>query len=264
MDTACISAEPGGRATARVAHEIEHALGGRDGVALVSGIPHEDGNGPLIDMARSLGTLLVAGTQIPGHPLEDGVVYRVEVRNGGEGVLDEDRLVMFSTTSERFNCHTDGYHREEPPDYVAMLCVRADAEGGDSLVVHVDALVSRLSPAERELLREPVFPTTFGSAAVLTGTDEQPQIRFNLREIARFSEQADERLTDAHVAAARRLDELAAEECERRKLRLAPGDCLILDNKRVLHGRTELAGESRRLLKRLWIRAEPSEGRRET
>lgn len=37
------------------------------------------------------------------------------------------------------------------------------------------------------------------------------------------------------------------------RLRLQPGDVLVVDNRRVLHGRTAIEGESERLLERLWI-----------
>lgn len=235
----------------------------RAGGVLVRGLPCA-GNGPFLDVARALGTPVTDGMSIPSHPLEDEVVYRIEVRNAGAGVRDERELVMFSTTSQQFTCHTDGYHRQDPPDYIAMLCVLADDDGGDSLLAHVDYVVSRLEPSEIELLREPVFPTAFGFAPVLTGSASRPLIRFNLQELERFSDRADHRMTEAHWAAARRVERLAAQEAESSRLRLEPGDCIVIDNRRLLHGRTELSATSRRLLKRLWIRSAPSNGRATT
>jgi hypothetical protein len=37
------------------------------------------------------------------------------------------------------------------------------------------------------------------------------------------------------------------------KFRLRPGECLIIDNGRVLHGRSSLSVDSDRLLKRYWL-----------
>ena len=37
------------------------------------------------------------------------------------------------------------------------------------------------------------------------------------------------------------------------KFRLKPEECLIIDNGRILHGRTSLSIDSKRLLKRYWI-----------
>ena len=37
------------------------------------------------------------------------------------------------------------------------------------------------------------------------------------------------------------------------KFRLEPEECLIIDNGRVLHGRSSLSSDSDRLLKRYWI-----------
>ena len=42
-------------------------------------------------------------------------------------------------------------------------------------------------------------------------------------------------------------------ETEPIKFRLKPQECLIIDNGRILHGRSSLSAESKRLLKRYWI-----------
>ncbi len=39
------------------------------------------------------------------------------------------------------------------------------------------------------------------------------------------------------------------------KIKLQPSDFLIVDNRRILHGRTEIKGSQKRLLKRFWISA---------
>ena len=43
------------------------------------------------------------------------------------------------------------------------------------------------------------------------------------------------------------------------QLKLKPGECLVIDNRRMLHGRTALEDNSNRLLKRYWIGAEKIE-----
>ena len=40
------------------------------------------------------------------------------------------------------------------------------------------------------------------------------------------------------------------------RARLRPGECLVIDNRRVLHGRAEIKGEGRRLLRRYWVSCE--------
>jgi len=46
---------------------------------------------------------------------------------------------------------------------------------------------------------------------------------------------------------------LEIEKCPLTKIRLKPGDILIIDNGRMLHGRTAIGGDQNRLLIRRWI-----------
>jgi alpha-ketoglutarate-dependent taurine dioxygenase len=222
-------------------------------MAILEGFPTV-GNGALLNLARALGTPVNSGAMVPAHPLEDEFVYRVEPRNDGHGVEDDSGLLIFSTTDRVFDCHTDGYHNRDPIDLVLMLCVRADASGGVTTLAHVDDLLDALNAAERTLLADPVFPTLNGRTSVLKEARSGATMRLNLAEIERFIRDDDPVFTLAHFVAARRLDALARGDCRCASFALGPGDCLILDNRRVLHGRSALSAGSTRLLKRVWVR----------
>lgn len=59
-------------------------------------------------------------------------------------------------------------------------------------------------------------------------------------------------LVERWSPALRELEQRIA-KAPRRRLRLLPGEAVFIDNRRVLHGRDELDGRSRRLLLRAWL-----------
>jgi gamma-butyrobetaine dioxygenase len=135
-----------------------------------------------------------------------------------------------------------------------MHCWTSDAAGGGvSLLAHARDILARLAPTSARALREPTFPSPFGPAPVLwdEAGGSQPCIRFNHRDFASFGERYGPLLT---AGQARVLDEVlaAAQDCTLH-VRLEPGDCLVVDNHRVLHGRTAFDPASGRLLKRLRV-----------
>jgi hypothetical protein len=213
-----------------------------------------------------LGEPITTGSLISAHPLVDSFVYRVESRNGGVGLSDEDGLLIFSTTADKIGCHTDGYHNLEPIDTILMLCSRPDPGGGGvTTVAHIDDLIPALDANEISLLSSPVFPTMHGHVAVLEATNGAWTVRFNMAEIERFLNDMgkDLAVTSTHLAAARRLAELSEVSELHAPFSLERGECLVLNNRKVLHGRSQLRASEVRLLYRVWLGTTPrrSEGR---
>lgn len=163
--------------------------------------------------------------------------------------------------------HMDLVNATLPPDYTTLLCVRPDPLGGGlSLLSDAHAAVARLSGNSRALLAETAyhygtffdlygvgeeykpFPILDGSAA------DEGFVRFT----AKMLERSD--LGRAHADAAQ---DLAAELIQGQvSLMLQPGDYLIVNQRRFLHGREALrSGQEavpvadRRLLLQLFLRA---------
>jgi hypothetical protein len=223
----------------------------REGAVIVDSIPYA-ANAALLDVASMLGDPVTAGTHFPDHPLEDEIVYRIEPRNEGQGIRDENDRVIFSTTDGVFDCHTDGYHNRENIDVVLMLCVRGDA-AAMSIVAHIDDLLDRLDPDEQQILGAPVYPSLNGPVPILDTRNGRTSVRFNLAEIERFLPGDATAFTPPYLTAARHLNALSKDPQIQSTFSLQPGQCLVLDNRRVLHGRLSLSKGSRRLLKRVWL-----------
>ncbi len=157
--------------------------------------------------------------------------------------------------------HTDQSARANPPDYLALACVANESDaGGESVLVPIEPIARHLRSVDaraHHLLQDAEFPIfnvprrDFAVTAPLLRLREgRHEIRFRdeairagLREMNRSSEE--------HVAAFERLSAQIHDERWWLVHRLRPGEMLLFDNKRILHGRTAIHGDSLRDLKRL-------------
>jgi hypothetical protein len=168
--------------------------------------------------------------------------------------------------------HMDLVNGTLPPDYTTLLCVRSDSLGGGlSILSDAHAAVSRLPEASRALLAESAYH--YGTFFDLFGVGEEYKpfpildgtapgegfVRFTAKMLERSQ------LSPAHADAAREL----AEELVRGQVSfmLQPGDYLIVNQRRFLHGREALhSGQEtvpindRRLLLQLFLRARAGDG----
>ncbi|MGA5171044.1 MULTISPECIES: TauD/TfdA family dioxygenase [Streptomyces] len=163
--------------------------------------------------------------------------------------------------------HMDLVNATLPPDYTTLLCVRPDPlGGGPSILSDAHAAVARLSESSRALLAESGYH--YGTFFDLHGvggeykpfpildgsTPGEGFVRFTAKMLERSQ------LGQAHANAAKEL----VEELVRGQVSfmLQPGDFLIVNQRRFLHGREALhSGQEtvpvadRRLLLQLFLRA---------
>ncbi|MFG2416675.1 TauD/TfdA family dioxygenase [Streptomyces goshikiensis] len=168
--------------------------------------------------------------------------------------------------------HMDLVNATLPPDYTTLLCVRPDPlGGGPSILSDAHAAVARLSENSRGLLAEAAYH--YGTFFDLHGVGEEYKpfpildgsdpgegfVRFTAKMLERSQ------LSQGHADAAREL----AEELVRGQVAfmLQPGDYLIVNQRRFLHGREALnSGQDavpvaeRRLLLQLFLRARTGNG----
>jgi len=191
-------------------------------------------------------------------PDEPGMVLEVAasfgyVRETNYGRLFDVRVEPspdnLAYTSREILPHTDNPYRDPAPTIQLLHCLRTADDGGDTGLVDgfcAAAALRATQPAAFDLLTR--NDVSFGyqdKGAELRATrpliELSPRgrvrgIRFNNRsalpprlphdEITRF------------YAAYRRWAEMLASPERRLNLRLAPGDCLVFDNTRILHART--------------------------
>ncbi|MER7579582.1 TauD/TfdA family dioxygenase [Kitasatospora sp. NPDC097691] len=137
--------------------------------------------------------------------------------------------------------HTECAQHAEPPRLLLLACARAGDTGGETLLVDAQAVLAELAayhPAAIEALaadRAAYFGGSGGHFAPVIQQllDGRWRLRLRQDDLARFSPGA-----EAHLPALRQ-----AVDRHIRRLRLAPGQGIVLDNHRLLHGRTAFSGE---------------------
>jgi gamma-butyrobetaine dioxygenase len=196
-----------------------------------------------------------------GGPAADGMVTAVAetfgfVRKTNYGRIFNVRVVAdpanLAFTSRAIAPHTDNPYRDPVPTLQLLHCLRDASVGGDTVLVDGFAAAAALRDAD---------PVSFG---VLTSTpipfayvDKetsltacQPLIALNPRgriACVRLNNRSMQPLrlppaeTEAVYAAYRAWTAIVARPEFALGLRLAPGDCLVFDNTRILHARTAFA-----------------------
>ncbi|HLI02477.1 MAG TPA: TauD/TfdA family dioxygenase, partial [Acidimicrobiales bacterium] len=207
------------------------------GVALVTGVPTRPG-----------AVTEVAGLFGPVWETDHGRVF--DVRAGADTDGPADQAVA---------PHTDNAYRESGPTVAVLECLQDGAAGDDTVLVDGFEAVTRLDrryPAAGRLLRR--YPQrwlltdkTSYLGAVASVIDEAPgvglrQVRFDERTRTPASAPSDV-VTDVLVALAA-LGRVVAAPGLQARLHLVAGDALVLDTRRMLHGRTAVRSGGARWL----------------
>jgi len=201
------------------------------GIAMLTGVP-----------AEPEATLRVAGRYGPVRETSYGKVFdlisRPDARVAGE-------------TARAQIPHTDEPFRYSPPGFIFFHAIRTGAgSGGTSLMVdgfHVATLMCRDKPELFELLtrhgvtfhREHAGEVFFSAEAHVISLDAKGAvtgIRYNDRCLAPQAATIDE--IDGLIEALAELTRLICDPANQFQHQLRPGEVLVFDNQRVLHGRT--------------------------
>jgi gamma-butyrobetaine dioxygenase len=159
--------------------------------------------------------------------------------------------------------HTDNPYRDPVPTVQLLHCLASAVEGGDSGLVDgfkAAALLRAADPAAFEVLTR--TPVTFAYADTdaelratrpMIATDPRGRIRevrFNNRSLQplRLGREGSPDETVAFYAGYRAFAETIIRPDLMLTFRLAPGDCVVFDNTRILHARTGFAAAGRRHL----------------
>ncbi|MFK7917963.1 MAG: TauD/TfdA family dioxygenase [Ilumatobacter sp.] len=162
--------------------------------------------------------------------------------------------------------HTDGTYSHDAPGLLGLHCHVYLAEGGENVFVDGHALVERLTDEARTILTDVEIPARYiGDGAHLMAC--RPALRFVQGQLGQISYNHHDRapfllpepaMTDV-LAALRELDGLANDPSLQYEVAMRPGDMVLFDNWRVLHGRRAFRGE--RLIAGGYINREDVESR---
>ena len=201
-------------------------------------------------------------------PAEPGTVLTVAasmgyVRETNYGRLFDVRVeaapANLAYTSRAIAPHTDNPYRDPVPTVQLLHCLRSAAAGGDSVFAdgfRAAAQLREQDPAAFAVLA--ATPVTFSyrdqrtqlsATRPLIGLDPRGrirEIRCNGRSLQPPS--LSPAAAAGFYAAYRAFAGLASDPAALRTVRLAPGDCVVFDNTRILHGRTGFTGQGGRHL----------------
>lgn len=207
----------------------------------------------LLDELQRYGFVRVAG--VPGE--EDGMQPLIDRigplrRTNWGGIADVKSVANaydLTMTQRGLEPHTDNPYRDPIPGYIWLHCLSNAAAGGDSTLVDgfmaarrlqredptaFDCL-TRLSPGFRYVDATTRLESE-GPLIELDGHGRLARVRFSNRteRVAAYDAETLER----YYAARQRFHALITDPALTVYLKLAPGEMLIMDNYRLLHGRT--------------------------
>ncbi|HEV2998404.1 MAG TPA: TauD/TfdA family dioxygenase [Solirubrobacteraceae bacterium] len=226
-------------------------MGTSTGTMLFSKVPVEE---PLPetppDNTHHLGetTPLARVQAIVNHACGQMLGYEAE----GYGRLYQDmvpnRKLADSQTSlgskVELELHTEQAFSKLRPDVLSLACLRGHLDA-KTYVLPAHLLLEHMTPAEQELLREPLWTTTVdgsfkmggheflegdlrGPMPIIAGALDDPSMLFD-QDLMRG-------VTDEAEAIIKRVIEIY--QAHRNAHTLAPGEILLVDNHRAVHGRS--------------------------
>jgi gamma-butyrobetaine dioxygenase len=179
-----------------------------------------------------------------------------EVRIGG----DRDRRLPTIDHTTPLLAHTDGFaYGLRYPDHFLLLCAQSSPAGGESFLVDGQAVVEHLLACGQEALVarlatvavDQTEPDMQRSIDPIIGRTPAGRMMLRLFPFQRPSAESDDPDADAAMIAAWRgaVTEAAAVAP---RFKLAPGEAVIVDNYRMMHGR-EAYADLDRLMWRVWV-----------
>jgi gamma-butyrobetaine dioxygenase len=203
---------------------------------------------------------------LTGGPTEPGTVTRVAelfgfIRETNYGRLFDVQTVVNPTnlayTGLGLGAHTDNPYRDPTPTLQLLHCLASSADGGENTLVDAFRVAADLPRDDFELLA--ATPIRFRYADPETELEaETPvisldargdveSVHYNTRSAQAFRLRAD--AVGRYYEAYQRFGRMLEAPEYRIQFKLAPGDLFVVDNLRVMHGRTDYApsGGERRL-----------------
>jgi L-asparagine oxygenase len=213
--------------------------------------------GCLLALARLLGEPFAYRSEKAGE-----VIHTVAPVKGSETKASNEGSEV------DFQPHVELAYFPFRPDHLVLFCLRSDANGeGGTIVADVRRACRLLSDDDLARLREPVYriraPQSFQQThaeawsrpmAILSGPTDFPAVVVNFNATEAETAAA----TSALQAFGRAVHKVADCIC------LKPGECLLVDNRKALHGRTKFAPRydgKDRWLQRVYTRTELWSGR---
>jgi gamma-butyrobetaine dioxygenase len=255
---------PGTGSAGRVLWGTAAEIAGRAAIAVDDYLHDDRALERTLSDVKHLGLARLTGAGTAPGTVEKIVRRFGFIRETNYGRLFEVRVLTqpdhLAYTNRALEPHTDNPYRDPAPTLQLLHCIRNASDSGDTYFVDGYALAEDMRQAHPEdFARLARHAAPFGYTAAngdhfaartpiirVTSDDEVCGIRFNHRAlgVVDFGPAETALWYEAYLRFAR-----AADAPERRlSMKMQPGDIVIFDNERLLHGRTEITGPADRLL----------------
>jgi len=223
------------------------------GFVIVKNVPTE--NNYIVNFANSIGSI---------RPTNFGDFFNVR------SVPNPNDLAY---TSLALSPHTDNPYRKPVPCIQLLHCIESEVSGGFSTLVDGFKVATYLKENNPEYFKiltkikvkfkfidKDVILENKGELIELDKKNNFKQIRFNTR--LDYVPLLEKNQLELYYKARKEISNLYNSEKFRIKFKLAPGDIMMVDNHRLLHGRTAYdTNEGKRFLQGCYIDHDSSEGK---
>jgi hypothetical protein len=189
----------------------------------------------------------------------------------GSVVMRTDLAITPDRSSIVYKSDAIAFHQDNPTmNILGWYCVQQDDVDGSALLLDTGDVTGHFSPEELEVMRgisvryphpDPQYHNPDqGRIAhllwpLLTGKAKRPEVYYVPWLLLDSYDETQNRVLEKFARYLR-----AKEENRVIRIRLREGESLFIDNNRMLHGRGAIQPDSRRFLKRVWIKREVKSG----
>ncbi|MBK9493927.1 MAG: TauD/TfdA family dioxygenase [Xanthomonadales bacterium] len=162
-------------------------------------------------------------------------------------VVEPERALLASS-GRAMSLHTDNTYLDRPCRYVGLYCIEPGVGGRSLLLDGLDAIAG-MHAADRERLGQRAWYWRHGRTRSVSGPhrviDTSGEVRWWRTNLCVYDE--------AFLATAERLEQHLLRSPRIVSLVLERGQLLLIDNKRMLHGRTQVTSNERTMVRiRIW------------
>ena len=178
-------------------------------------------------------------------------ISKTKIRVDATQSTRNGNVTRYSRTPDTLPLHTDCSNKANPPNLVAFAMERPDPQGGgESVMLSAADLVDELPTGLIRQLRQPDFPFTAKKRyPILQGEGDDVQIRYYRQQInSALGKQCE--VSDTLQSAIDKLEHYLASSQRSVRFAMQAGEVVMMDNQRVLHGRSAMSANSPRLMHR--------------
>jgi alpha-ketoglutarate-dependent taurine dioxygenase len=149
------------------------------------------------------------------------------------------------TSDKELDMHTD----HSKAKYIIWHCLKQTSIGGHSLILDTREVLQKLSKDEKQeltkiqLFEHKIFKNDLESYPMLSKINGKDKMYYSF-----WFTNPKNKHNQVFLKFKRIVDEMKKTE-----IRLNENDVLVIDNDKMLHGRTKISGDKNRHLKRFWI-----------